>query len=134
MIRRPPRSTRTDTLFPYTTLFRSGWDIDLGAKIREARFALGPWQQVLSDVGESLRSHHAGIAGLELAGQVRENAHFEITAIDWRAVDVGTTDKLALPFRAKSEIHRVGNQSALSPFLCHPTAQPTHKYLVLRLR
>src|SRR3546814_6882962 len=28
MIRRPPRSTRTDTLFPYTTLFRSlavGW-------------------------------------------------------------------------------------------------------------
>src|SRR3546814_9031318 len=29
MIRRPPRSTRTDTLFPYTTLFRSG---DRGAR------------------------------------------------------------------------------------------------------
>src|SRR3546814_20437777 len=29
MIRRPPRSTRTDTLFPYTTLFRSeGRDAD----------------------------------------------------------------------------------------------------------
>src|SRR3546814_13164125 len=28
MIRRPPRSTRTDTLFPYTTLFRSS---DVGA-------------------------------------------------------------------------------------------------------
>src|SRR3546814_619123 len=28
MIRRPPRSTRTDTLFPYTTLFRS---VDIGA-------------------------------------------------------------------------------------------------------
>src|SRR3546814_19583966 len=25
MTRRPPRSTRTDTLFPYTTLFRSPW-------------------------------------------------------------------------------------------------------------
>src|SRR3546814_5812329 len=25
MIRRPPRATRTDTLFPYTTLFRSHW-------------------------------------------------------------------------------------------------------------
>src|SRR3546814_12994302 len=25
MIRRPPRSTRTDTLFPYTTLFRSNY-------------------------------------------------------------------------------------------------------------
>src|SRR3546814_5085434 len=33
MIRRPPRSTRTDTLFPYTTLFRSTLrrcDIDTG--------------------------------------------------------------------------------------------------------
>src|SRR3546814_13185566 len=27
MIRRPPRSTRTDTLFPYTTLFLSGLDV-----------------------------------------------------------------------------------------------------------
>src|SRR3546814_1535795 len=27
MIRRPPRSTRTDTLFPYTTLFRASYDI-----------------------------------------------------------------------------------------------------------
>src|SRR3546814_17746821 len=27
MIRRPPRSTRTDTLFPYTTLFRSAFFI-----------------------------------------------------------------------------------------------------------
>src|SRR3546814_2782359 len=27
MIRRPPRSTRTDTLFPYTTLFRSRGDL-----------------------------------------------------------------------------------------------------------
>src|SRR3546814_4606718 len=31
MIRRPPRSTRTDTLFPYTTLFRSS-DADDGAE------------------------------------------------------------------------------------------------------
>src|SRR3546814_10201208 len=27
MIRRPPRSTRTDTLFPYTTLFRSIYNV-----------------------------------------------------------------------------------------------------------
>src|SRR3546814_4852187 len=32
MIRRPPRSTRTDTLFPYTTLFRSGIARALAAK------------------------------------------------------------------------------------------------------
>src|SRR3546814_18018441 len=29
MIRRPPRSTRTDTLFPYTTLFRSLCSIEI---------------------------------------------------------------------------------------------------------
>src|SRR3546814_12878052 len=28
MIRRPPRSTRTDTLFPYTTLFRSELELE----------------------------------------------------------------------------------------------------------
>src|SRR3546814_12090959 len=28
MIRRPPRSTRTDTLFPYTTLFRSSFEVN----------------------------------------------------------------------------------------------------------
>src|SRR3546814_2671478 len=31
MIRRPPRSTRTETLFPYTTLFRSTADVQLTA-------------------------------------------------------------------------------------------------------
>src|SRR3546814_8297229 len=30
MIRRPPRSTRTDTLFPYTTLFRSALEREKG--------------------------------------------------------------------------------------------------------
>src|SRR3546814_8998512 len=35
MIRRPPRSTRTDTLFPYTTLFRSaGGGMSLGLVLR----------------------------------------------------------------------------------------------------
>src|SRR3546814_17561131 len=39
MKRRPPRSTRTDTLFPYTTLFRSrdGLDADAEARHRRAR-------------------------------------------------------------------------------------------------
>src|SRR3546814_18644756 len=41
MIRRPPRSTRTDTLFPYTTLFRSPREIaaeyDAVRKAREGK-------------------------------------------------------------------------------------------------
>src|SRR3546814_12789214 len=44
MIRRPPRSTRTDTLFPYTTLFRSpgvaGGDVDITA-INTALIGIG---------------------------------------------------------------------------------------------
>src|SRR3546814_20198322 len=51
MIRLPPRATRTDTLFPYTTLFRSpdlvremrvgGDRIDLGAGLLEFGVAVG---------------------------------------------------------------------------------------------
>src|SRR3546814_1960424 len=44
MIRRPPRSTRTDTLFPYTTLFRS---INTGILAADA-VALKGWLQRLS--------------------------------------------------------------------------------------
>src|SRR3546814_2400694 len=40
MIRRPPRSTRTYTLFPYTTLFRSS---DTGQSRRVANFLLAWW-------------------------------------------------------------------------------------------
>src|SRR3546814_1739364 len=40
MIRRPPRSTRTDTLFPYTTLFRS--PLSITAILIEEEVAYGP--------------------------------------------------------------------------------------------
>src|SRR3546814_3944299 len=46
MIRRPPRSTRTDTLFPYTTLFRSR--------------LLGPVQGG-EDHADHARQHQAGV-------------------------------------------------------------------------
>src|SRR3546814_1803893 len=41
MIRRPPRSTRTDTLFPYTTLFRSRFKLREWAGIVCGRRLLG---------------------------------------------------------------------------------------------
>src|SRR3546814_12671834 len=39
MIRRPPRSTRTDTLLPYTTLFRSPrrYAVALGCEVEHAK-------------------------------------------------------------------------------------------------
>src|SRR3546814_12075214 len=38
MIRRPPRSTRTDTLFPYTTLFRSPAPLEAGQRLEGLGF------------------------------------------------------------------------------------------------
>src|SRR3546814_2111604 len=54
MIRRPPRSTRTDTLFPYTTLFRS--------RERKARLA-----KILPKTGRRIRfSDHVEGGGEKL--------------------------------------------------------------------
>src|SRR3546814_8172870 len=53
MIRRPPRSTRTDTLFPYTTLFRS----ELG---------------VGQDADQDHRSHHREVQRTRNSQQVDE--------------------------------------------------------------
>src|SRR3546814_9441437 len=51
MIRRPPRSTRTDTLFPYTTLFRST-AIAVGVDVRKhAGYIPGPTAERMCDVG-----------------------------------------------------------------------------------
>src|SRR3546814_16622928 len=61
MIRRPPRSTRTDTLFPYTTLFRSG----LAGTIGEDRHRLHP-ALLPGGVGDELfdrADRHRAMAG-----------------------------------------------------------------------
>src|SRR3546814_1713643 len=55
MIRRPPRSTLTDTLFPYTTLFRS---IDLS---HECRALLMPGQDEADLFGFFQRQHEVGV-------------------------------------------------------------------------
>src|SRR3546814_7102992 len=56
MIRRPPRSTRTDTLFPYTTLFRSAAHPEIAAADENG----GDHQQPADDNEEdaSNRSYH----------------------------------------------------------------------------
>src|SRR3546814_7627577 len=56
MTRRPPRSTRTDTLFPYTTLFRSpeGRRLSSGGRQRPRRRRPGVARQPL---------HRAGLPG-----------------------------------------------------------------------
>src|SRR3546814_12469463 len=66
MIRRPPRSTRTDTLFPYTTLFRSteklllsGGAIRMAGAVRargENRRTRSDWMEIERQRGISVTS------------------------------------------------------------------------------
>src|SRR3546814_9307382 len=65
MIRRPPRSTRTDTLFPYPTLFRSV-AVHIGSQLTQ----LGPMEAAFARVGE-------------LIGELRAAGH------DIRRADLG---------------------------------------------
>src|SRR3546814_14275563 len=56
MIRRPPRSTRTDTLFPYTTLFRSVIMLQInylvaGVVVVDAVFAFPGFGRMLLEAG-----------------------------------------------------------------------------------
>src|SRR3546814_20436009 len=49
MIRRPPRSTRTDTLFPYTTLFRSAVFLQEGMMVTVQSYEEEPISATLPD-------------------------------------------------------------------------------------
>src|SRR3546814_13310932 len=63
MIRRPPRSTRTDTLFPYTTLFRSD-DVadDFHVAMAVGAETLARLHAVLVDHAQRAPVHVPGIA------------------------------------------------------------------------
>src|SRR3546814_18288025 len=62
MIRRPPRSTRTDTLFPYTTLFRS---------VKVPRRRWGPVAGRLLSAAVAVGDRHAAVLAEGLGGDAR---------------------------------------------------------------
>src|SRR3546814_17555911 len=68
MIRRPPRSTRTDTLFPYTTLFRSELTAGTRVGIHRYSFPAGKQAHLLLDLRLSLYDYPGKIlwSGLHL--------------------------------------------------------------------
>src|SRR3546814_11086710 len=72
IIRRPPRSTRTDTLFPYTTLFRSRGAPDRrgGALLRTLEVA------PRIDNGRAVRMHRAKLPHLLPAQVTRKRSHY----------------------------------------------------------
>src|SRR3546814_3272018 len=78
MIRRPPRSTRTYTLFPYTTLFRSRLRGDARMEVQglAARCWLRryPGRRDLREVDGIDAGHAGGAASAVRAGQLRDRA------------------------------------------------------------
>src|SRR3546814_7427660 len=63
MIRRPPRSTRTDTLLPYTTLFRSGSGIrDAGLLESALARPINRWNYGADDLTDLAAAYAYGIA------------------------------------------------------------------------
>src|SRR3546814_14393309 len=73
MIRRPPRSTRTDTLFPYTTLFRSG-DLLRKAQLVVPLAALANHRRLVAHLLAPGDRHRAG-AEAALLGRRRAPRH-----------------------------------------------------------
>src|SRR3546814_13529053 len=87
MIRRPPRSTRTDTLFPYTTLFRNPQPPARGSGLGSAEQALPAaairprWQPAarsrhrLAGVGDALAGDRAAARHRPRRGRARRSLH-----------------------------------------------------------
>src|SRR3546814_12185294 len=61
MIRRPPRSTRTDTLFPYTTLFRAGrWGLS------------GDQPRIFASEGEGINMTAGTLTRADIASRINQ--------------------------------------------------------------
>src|SRR3546814_4677028 len=101
MIRRPPRSTRTDTLFPFTTLFRSD---QRGSSVSQY-FAL----EGLRVDTQGLTSEATGtlntVVGRQVVGSVKRTFRFEwtYTGVELRLIGFG----------ARSEEHTSELQSLM---------------------
>src|SRR3546814_15742276 len=124
MIRRPPRSTRTDTLFPYTTLFRSRRcadaarsrkaglpDPDAAVSRRHARHRCGARASLSDDPGAARRGYL--LCHLEpAAGGTGDRPALRPPDRDWRA------EQLTQP------PPRRGRRTARNPPPSRSTAEP----------
>src|SRR3546814_6060781 len=102
MIRPPPRSTRTDTLFPYTTLVRSEGGLDLG-KLYDYDIIL--LDRNLPDIHgyevlKKLRLAKVGTPILILSGQAELDSKV-------RALGFGADDYVTKPFHREELVARI---------------------------
>src|SRR3546814_15259184 len=106
MIRRPPRSTRTDTLFPYTTLFRAAWRTpDAGLSVELLTPQVGP--------------DHDGLVRLPA---------LEAHATPLRFLDylIHRTEPAVIPFAAGIQVNLPLPERYACPNLIAPQRPPAH--------
>src|SRR3546814_18543201 len=136
MLRRPPITTRTDTLFPDTTLFRSDDDADLvvGLGLQERVVQLDEHPAVLRVAGLRPVQHDAGHAALgeDLVGDELVVAH-DVTPIPAASLRAFHS---ALGMRVVStSLARLRSAPTLasSPFVCFNGSQSKKRQALSRV-
>src|SRR3546814_8688572 len=124
MIRRPPRSTRTDTLFPYTTLFRSECGVEA---MTLYSFSSENWKRPEAEVSDlmglmkrfilsDLDEFAANDVKLKVIGDWRALAPDVVklidNALDRTAGNKRTTLAVALNYGAQDELVRAARAAA----------------------
>src|SRR3546814_8798612 len=116
MIRRPPRSTRTDTLFPYTTLFRSDYSFrkpgdKASLSVLVSGDSYGPISGEFDAVTPLSSTLSLGFGGFLQRGsfvQGTDNVwHHQAVALRWRP----SSDVEVIPFWQRSDVR----DDALAP-------------------
>src|SRR3546814_15622847 len=117
MIRRPPRPTRTDTLFPYTTLFRSGQEVRIEGPYGCFSFDDDCARQIWIGGGIGITPFIARMQYLaQSAGGARPeiDLFYSTAEVDEEALDKLKADEAAAHIRLhvliRSEERRVGKE------------------------
>src|SRR3546814_14830180 len=127
MLRLPPRSTRTDTLFPYTTLFRSA---DNSGRIRYVQirysgFEIAPGNELQglttggvgsATVIDHVQIHNSSDDGLESFGGRQNMKNLVITGADDDGLDTDLGYKGFIQFVIA--VQRAGGTSAIGRASC----------------
>src|SRR3546814_3596261 len=122
MIRRPPRSTRTDTLFPYTTLFRS---ILLRRQHRTQR---PPRELAMADLTASRRTETTDFADRIGREVIRSEEHTsELQSLMRISYAV-----FCLKKKKKKDNRNKHNESTHKQDIVHSTDRASHLEIVLQ--
>src|SRR3546814_6655474 len=106
MIRRPPRSTRTDTLFPYTTLFRSVQSLNIPSALRN------PNSYTAQEIQDALQGA-TGSRKFSFRYELLDNTNKKLRDLDTVRSGKVTQNWLADIKRTRSEEHTSELQSLM---------------------